>query len=355
MAERTAPKINWPGAWLAALVLVVAGVGAWEVAMRHQGLSTRDLGDSQSGWARERRRVDSDPRALVIIGSSRLFFDVDTVLWGQLTGKRPIQLSREGVNPRPMLADLAKDPKVRGLVVVGYDPMVFWRGPGEAPKLIEESRKEPLYKRIDLAISQRLERVFAFLDGSMDPMGWLGNLDVPQRTTRGAFNFPWKLAETGDRRDAWMWPRVEHDRAYRDRAAAIWVMKPGPGAKPTTEAQKTRYIAEAARDVRAIRARGGEVIFVRSPSDAPLLTLENQLHPRERTWDRLLAATGSPGVYWADDPVLSQLHTVELSHLGRANRAPFTRRLLSLIEQDLEQSRPGAAGAAWSRYLRPGG
>jgi hypothetical protein len=334
MAERTAPPVAWVHALVVALVIIVAGVAAWEVAMRREGLSTRDLGNSASAWARERRRVDAVPGTPVIIGSSRLLFDVDTVLWGQLTGRRPIQLAWEGTNPRPMLADLAKDPRVTGLVVVGYDPMVFWGSAGRAAKMVDEARKEPLYKRVGLTISDQLERVFAFLDGSFTPMGWLEHIDVPQRTVRGNFNRPWKLAETGERRDTWMWPRVESDPAYRQRAAAIWLLPPPPGSKPATPADKARAIAEVARDVKAIRARGGEVVFVRAPSDPPLLTLENKVHPRA-LWDRLLAATGSPGIYWADDPVLAQLHTVELSHLGRANRAPFTRRLVALIGPQL--------------------
>ncbi len=333
MAERAAPPIVWVRALVVALVIIVAGVATWEVAMRREGLSTRDLGDGNSAWARERRRVDAAPGTPVIIGSSRLLFDVDTVLWGQLTGTPPIQLSRAGTNPRPMLTDLANDPKVTGLVVVGYDPLVFWRAAGSATKLVAEARKEPLYKRIDLAVYDRLARVFAFLDGSMIPTSWLEHLDVPQRTARGGFNQPWKLSEAGERRDTQMWPRVENDPDYRQRAAAIWMLPPPPGTKPTSPAEKTGFIAAAVRDVNAIRARGGEVVFVRSPSDPPLLTLENKLHPRALTWDRLLVATGAPGIYWADDPVLAQFHTVELSHLRRADRAPFTRRLVELIAQ----------------------
>ncbi len=360
MAERTAPPIAWVHALLVALVIVVAGVAAWEVAMRREGLSTRDLGNSNSAWARERRRVAAAPGTPVIIGSSRLLFDVDTVLWGELTGTRPIQLAVAGTNPRPMLADLAKDPKVTGLVVVGYDPMVFWRSAGRARKMVDEARREPLYKRVDLAIYDRLARVFAYLDDSFTPIAWLEHLDVPQRTVRGNFNFPWKLAETGERRDTWMWPRVENDAAYRQRTAAIWLLPPAPGSKPATPADKARAIAEVARDVKAIRARGGEVVFVRSPSDPPLLTRENTLHPRALTWDRLLAATGSRGIYWADDPVLAKLHTVELSHLGRADRAPFTRRLIALLAPDLavhdpRRARAEPVTASPCRWRRPDG
>lgn len=331
MAERVAPPINWVMAMLVALLLIVAGVTAWEMAMRREGLRAGDLGSSDSGWARERRRVATDPKSTVIIGSSRLLFNVDIELWGRLTGQQPVQLSREGTNPRPMLTDLAKDARFRGLVIVGYDPMVFWgRGAG-ATKLVEDAKSEPLFKRTGLILHDQLARVFAFLDDRMDPSGWVEHLDVPQRTARGAFNQPWKLVEFGDRRNSWIWSRVETDAEYRRKAAAIWMLPPPPWAKPATPADKAKAIAEVARDVRAIRRRGGDVVFVRSPSDPPLLTVENRVHPRGQTWERLLAATGARGIYWTDDPVLSRFHTVELSHLSKADREPFTRRLVALI------------------------
>lgn len=331
MAERVAPPINWLAAILVAVLIIVAGVAAWEVAMRREGLRAGDLGSNDSNWARERRRVDADPAATVIVGSSRLLFNVDTVLWGQLTGKHPIQLSREGTNPRPVLSDLAKDRAFRGLVIVGYDPMVFWGRGAAAARLVEAAKEEPLFKRTGLILHEELSRVFAFFDDRMNPVGWLEHLDVPQRTARGGFNQPWKLLEMGDGRDSWMWPRVETDRAYREKAASIWLLPPPPWVKPTTAADKAKIITEIVRDVKAIRARGGDVIFVRSPSDRPLLDIETRVHPREQTWDRMIAAARTRGIYWSDDPVLSRLRTVELSHLSRADRAPFTRRLVQLI------------------------
>lgn len=335
IAERTAPPIAWGRALVVALLVLAIGVALWEVAMRRQGLTTDDLGDSESFWAAEHRRIGADPAAPIIIGSSRLYFDLDIQLWGRLTGTMPLQLAREGTNPRPVLADLAKDPRVTGLVILGYDPLVFWRSASDGQDLVDKARKQPLYQRSDLILYQQLARVFAYLDSDLKPMGFLERLDVPQRTARGAFNQPWKLSETGVHRTAWMWARVESDRAFRDTAAGIWLLPPPPGRKPVTPAMRQAIITEIAGQVRAIRARGGEVIFVRSPSDRPLLDIEDQRYPRAETWDRLLAATGSPGIYWANDPELARLHTVELSHLGKADREPYTRRLVALIDAAL--------------------
>ena len=77
MPERVAPPTRWGLiAGLAALILVL-GVGGWEWTMRAAGLHAGDMGDTDAAWARERRRVDAENPAVVIVGSSRLHFNVD--------------------------------------------------------------------------------------------------------------------------------------------------------------------------------------------------------------------------------------------------------------------------------------
>jgi hypothetical protein len=355
MAERVAPALDWVRATLVALLVIVAGVAAWEIKMRAEGLSARDLGDGNSKWARERRRIDRGEGQAVIVGSSRLLFNVDPVLWDRMTGVRPIQLAREGTNPRPIIHDLAVDPDFKGLMIVGYDPIVFHRTGTGGQDMLKAVHSEPLFHRSGLWLYERLASIFAFLDPRMAPMGWIIRMDVPQRTQRGDFNLPWKLVEMDERRNAAIWPRVETDAAYRAKAEAIWMLPPPPGAKPPTPPQIRKMLDEVAKDVERIRRRGGEVVFVRSPSDRPLLDREDRLYPRAVSWDYLIAKTGSVGIHYADDPVLSRMRTVELSHLSRADRGPFTTRVVQLLSAELAKRgrsiaglgvRPPSSGAA---------
>jgi hypothetical protein len=335
MAERVAPAIDWVRATIVALLIIVAGVTAWELKMRAEGLSTRDLGDGDSHWAREWRRVENGEGQAVIVGSSRLLFNIDPQLWGHMTGVTPIQLAREGTSPRSVIAALAADPKFKGLVIVGYDPIPFHRDRGLFNNMVETAREEPLFKRSGLLVYDQLARWFAFLDSRMTPMSWIERIDVPQRTARGAFNQPWKLVEIGEGRAAAIWPRVETDARYQAKAEAIWMLPPPPGAKPLTPAQIRKLLDKLAQDVARIRARGGEVVFVNSPSDSPLLDREKRLYPRTVSWDYMIRRTGAVGIHWTDDPVLSRLRTVELSHLSRADRPVFTRRVVQLIDAEL--------------------
>ena len=76
--------------------------------------------------------------------------------------------------------------------------------------------------------------------------------------------------------------------------------------------------------MQAIRARGGEVVFLRPPS-APQLRYGEEDHlPRERGWDALLRASGAVGVHFEDEPAMQGLKTPEYSHLSRACARVYT-------------------------------
>ena len=83
-----------------------------------------------------------------------------------------------------------------------------------------------------------------------------------------------------------------------------------------------------------IRARGGEVVFVRPPSAPELRVNEEAQVPKAKGWDALLANTRSAGVHADDLPQAQNLILPEWSHLNRTCAAVFTdayvRRLAEL-------------------------
>ena len=76
--------------------------------------------------------------------------------------------------------------------------------------------------------------------------------------------------------------------------------------------------------VAKIRARGGEVVFVRPPSALELRVYEEETVPRTRGWDQLLEGADVRGVHFADDPAMQGLVLPEYSHLSRACATVFT-------------------------------
>jgi hypothetical protein len=86
--------------------------------------------------------------------------------------------------------------------------------------------------------------------------------------------------------------------------------------------------------VRRIRARGGEVIFIRPPSAPELRTVEESRIPKKLGWDRLLVGANAKGIHIDDLLQAQNLVLPEWSHLSRKCAAVFTdayvRRLVQL-------------------------
>jgi hypothetical protein len=105
---------------------------------------------------------------------------------------------------------------------------------------------------------------------------------------------------------------------------------------PAEELSKTirKQIDQMARAVARLRARGVQVLFLRSPSDGEYLPWERRLFPRARTWDALLAASGAPGIHFEDYPELQGYYLPEWSHMTRTEAERYTAALFGVIERN---------------------
>ncbi|MBV9698337.1 MAG: hypothetical protein JO005_15550, partial [Gammaproteobacteria bacterium] len=98
-----------------------------------------------------------------------------------------------------------------------------------------------------------------------------------------------------------------------------------------------------AQKVATLRARGVQVVFVLMPSAGPFLAFEQQVFPRQDTWDQLLRRTGAPGIHFQDYPQLQGLNLPEWSHLSYADSERFTAALQPLVAQKFATAPPATA------------
>jgi hypothetical protein len=339
--ERPVPDRPWP-AILFAVVLATAGLtAAWELYWRDVGFVTRDYVDTPSLWAMQRRRATGD--RTVLIGSSRMYFDINLRAWAEATDeRRPIQLALVGTSPRGILTELANDSTVRGLVVVGVTPGIFFRTRrgylGDFPeRAARESPSEWLGQRLFMA----MERLFAFLDWDTQLGAILERQPLPLRDGMLLDRAVRKISHTGADRQTWLAPRILEDSVYRQLARDIWMDgDDSPDRPPSPPADSvTALLAELERDIGRIRARGGDVAFVRFPSSGRVLQSEHRDFPRERYWDRLAREVDAVAIYYEDHQELSGYETPEWSHLSREEAVRFTRALVPILVDSLERRR----------------
>ncbi len=342
--ERDIPPQPWRRIVAVALAVFVLLLAAWELYWRDFG-ATPGYRNSDGAWAEQRRRINrGEGGGTVLIGSSRILFDVQLPDWQAHTGTRPIQLALEGTSPLPVLEDLAADPDFTGRLVIGVAPQLFFSGFAYRGDAIGYYHEQGPSQRSGHWLSKRLlEPRLAFYDP---------DFALPTVVMRQ----PWPLRE-GMRRDApvrklmeqeadrntRIWRKVETDPAYRDLARGIWLEHLQGPPPPTMDtpaklrALVAAQIGRAEKAVAALRARGVRMVFVRPPSNGAYYAFEQKVLPRAATWDVLLQRTGVPGIHFEDHPAMQGLELPEWSHLTHADSKRYTAALAPLVEREFQR------------------
>jgi hypothetical protein len=352
--QRDIPDRQWVALLIAAFALASALVGSWEWHWREFGVRPATA-NSFGLWAMQRRRIDTGEGArTVIVGSSRMLFDIDLDTWERLSGTRPIQLALEGTSPLPVLEDLADDPNFTGRALVGVAPYVFFAGHAFRGKALDYFRHEGPGQRVGQWLSMHLiEPVFAFDDGDFALNTVLHRQQWPLRPGMQVHTNVRRLSVSDADRNTHMWDKVENDAAYQALAQSIWIEDSDPPDKEKRaemDAVMRKQIERAARIVAKLRQRHVKVIFVRMPSRGPFLEIENRDFARETTWDVLLRETGAPGVHFADHPQMQGYEIPEWSHLAAHEKPRMTSALYEIVQgqfwRDLPNPPPAALPAA---------
>ncbi len=344
------------GPWAWPLLL---GVLAWLLfaALMEARLALRGyvpaLADSTERWVAQRARIaDLGPRALVLVGGSRIQLAVDLDVLRRETGLDPVQLAVDGGNFVPVLADLATDPDMHGTVIVDVSDHLLtgsdgldrtralvhaWRTLGAAPAWTFAGAEG----RLTWALHARLR---SYADGASPWSSLRSRLlqrdPVPQylvtlpdrsryadygRVPMPDFYLARVMRNLGQ--------RVSVPPGTTHTALEAWLHRRIEALPPMLE-QVPAYldaVVALARQARRVQERGGRVLFVRMPTSGLVTELEERRFPRERFWDELARNVGAPAVHFADDPALRQFHCPDGSHLDVRDRARFTSALAAAL------------------------
>jgi hypothetical protein len=335
---RLVPDRPWPRIGLMVVAMTLALTLGWEATVRGvMGYGT-SINDTPGLWAMSRDTLARHPDSVAIIGASRIRFGLDhDVVSEALGGARVVNLSMNGSVARPQLANLAADEAFTGLVICGYTPGLFWApgGPNlqQAIDWIEAAPRRTPSARLGQALALGPESVLAFLNKEDLALGPLLRrwIRIPNREgARLPPRLPPYFARNLVNRREIMWEKMETDPAFQLEVQGIWrVLFSFGGPLPPDLLAKLR--ADVVADVKRIRARGGEVIFVRFPSSGWLREFENETAPREAYWEPLLAESGCLGIHFEDYPELNQYECPEWSHLTGADALQFSKDLMRIV------------------------
>lgn len=323
-----------------AFTLSVISLGAWEFYWRSQGFYPT-LDDNEDLWAVQRAKAEkANEKDVVLIGSSRVLFDIQLDEWEHETGKRPIQLACVGSSPLPVFHDLVENTNFSGTIVVGVTPGLFFSTtfPKARPWEWPQSRVDYYHKRTyaqqsNHMLSLPLQKSFAFLseDEGIDGLRLeelVGKIKLGNRVPDPMPPFH-EFGEIAVDRNLKMKAITVTDTAYANSIKKVWVFF-GKGAPPP---DKKATMAFFLKNLEKYKARGGTVILVRCPSSGGVRMGENMGLPRNKFWDDLVQQAQVKSYHFEDYKQL-QFECPEWSHLSADDAKIFTTELVKIMLKD---------------------
>lgn len=334
-------------AFLLACGIVILFLIFWETYLRSTGIGI-SYDDGPELWTHHRSQVtEKQDHATVFIGSSRNKYDLDIETWKSLTGEDAIQLAFEGTSPMPVLNDLASDTTFKGKLMIDVTEMLMFSPNPDDAKLATKGLD--YYKNItptqwfSFQVNRRLESQFVFLERDYFSItALLKRINIPARAGMEKEPlFPIDFGRISFDRQNKMSEKFLKEVSIQDSVKNIWGYYSRMGAKQPPPSPKSidSVFQVIEKDVKKIIARGGKVIFVRTPSSGIFLQIEQQIFPREQLWERVLKITGAPGIHFMDYPD-QQFVCPEDSHLSPTDAISYTKSLVKVLETEKGWSFP---------------
>ncbi len=327
-----------------AIILSIIGIITWESYWRSQGYSP-NLNDEKALWAKERAKIEKTTKSdVILIGSSRTYFDIQKKVWEKETGIKPIQLASTGSTPLPALHDIVENTNFSGTLIVGVTPGLFFST--TYPKAFPWHRiqsKIDFYKDMTYAqkanyfLSVPLQKNLVLM--SADEEEWADNIDLKSllrqidlgKRTEGPKMPPfYNFGNVASDRNMAMSKRTATDTTFANSIIRVWNFF-GKSAPPPDKNSTTEYFV---KDAEKFITRGGNLILVRPPSSGGTRMAENKFLPREQFWNSLVGILPVKNYHFEDYIQLKNLTCPEESHLSKEDAEYFTKELAQIMIQD---------------------
>jgi hypothetical protein len=237
------------------------------------------------------------------------------------------------------LDNLANDENFKGKLIIDVTEWLFFR-PGDdrsMSKRVKYLKDATPSNRVNDRLDWALESKLLFLDKDLFSLNaMLIDLRIPDRKgVRGEVIFSPRLSYVNFERQEIMTDTFAKDTSMQRWQTNVWTMfgalskDPGPGGDTLQ-----KIFDEVQTSVAKIIARGGRVIFTRTPSSGGFWENEPIRYPREKYYDKLLSITGCKGIHFKDYPDMANFICPEWSHLKRADAVLYTQALIKALEKE---------------------
>lgn len=326
------PAGRWGLVWGLGLVVSLTAMTGAELFWRNHGYETNVI-DGPRLWAYHRSTLGKSKQEVACLGTSRTVCGFATAEFYRRFPEYNLRmLAVSGLKPAAALLDLARDPNFCGIVLCD----VTWT---DFRQVHRDSQQEYVdYYQNQYGAAAELETLFSLwlhehlvilspearpkiilrslLSGRAPPVSGF-HITRPDRSRISDYQLRPELVRR---------KRESEAAKYRKKAARRRT-RPAP-----VKAEWLSEVRSFREPVEQIRARGGEVVFVRYPTSGERLAYTSLFYPRELYWDQIGPQTTARTIYYEDYPELNPGNLADTSHLDKRQSPRFTNGLLDILQ-----------------------
>lgn len=345
------PKGNWISIWLTVGLIFVGSVVFIEYHIRKNGFNPSVV-DSMQLWCKQRNLASTlGEKAIILVGASRVLLDVDLQTLAHISKRTPVQLAIDGTTHMPVLENLANDPSIVGTVIVSANVYTLGKGKPEdrSAKWLsyydsyKKRRIEP-YKKINNFIKSYLNGVLVTKLKGAKPAKVILSLAFVKPSYGN-----YLITNSNRSKDA-DYSKVQMPDFYAGRVQ-LHCGKKEFSKKVTTYKEflnaYKKYIStiqpsgtdsffsnleNLMKLTQKIEDRGGNVIFVRFPTDRLLWEFDDKKYPKNMFWNEI-ENRHPKSIHFKDYPETSKFHLKDGSHLDFRDKRPFTEGLMKVLSK----------------------
>lgn len=316
------PLVQWIVAFSLAAGLILCAEVFWRYR-NHVPVVT----DSGNLWSLERSRI-YQPNTIVLIGASRTQLDIDQRRIGErYPGFNIVNLAVDGRAATRILQDLAEDDQFRGRIIA--DVLPHWL---TAESLNETGAyvfhyhhvfKKSLILWIDTLITAKQQEYFVSKQANLRPLRVLQELQIHHGLPRPFYVRMW--ADRAREADYSLFPEA------RELRTAVISRDEERGLVADHSAFAAFSSGPVRQWIERLRDRGGNVIFIRLPTQGIQLLSEERMAPRATFWDQMTMRTGAEAVYVSD--FTTPVWLPDDSHMDGKDKRAFTDELIDVLKR----------------------
>ncbi|WP_298536512.1 hypothetical protein [uncultured Algibacter sp.] len=339
-----------------ALTLTIIGGSAWELYWRSDKLYHEVyLEDDRHLWAEHRAKIkNASSKDVVLIGMSRTAYNLNTHIWEETQGIKPIKLAIDGKLPGPVLKDIINNTNFNGTIVMGVVPMgVFgdqngWRYQ-VAQKWVDHYYNRTYTQQLGFTLSKPLQRELILLSASEDE--YYNDLDLKTLIKKikirdGRINdFDFNLVRIGyndEDRNYLMYERLTGNEEYQREITDLWEkFLPGlPAYSKDIEKIIDNSTTELLGLIKKFNDRGGKIIFIRHKAEEGWLNHAEKFMPKAKVWDKFDELTNAPTYHFHDYEFMSKHYLPDWSHMNAEDAKTYTRDMVNQLIKDGHLTKP---------------